>query len=475
MEYMRTLKNYLYNTLYQIFVLLVPLITIPYISRVLGPSGVGINTLTYATVQYFVLLANLGLTIYGQREVAYRRQDKIELSKSFWEIESISILTTTLSIGLFTVFIMTVDTYRSYYLAQALLIIASAADISWFFMGLEKFKITVFRNFVFKIISVILIFTFVKNQSDLLKYILIITGTTLLGNLSLWPYLREYVVHIKLSNFNLKKHLIPTLALFIPQVAINIYTVLNKIMLGNMVSVEAAGFFDSSDKIIRMALTLVTAFTTVMMPHVANAFINGKMKKVNELLNNGLCFAVIMSFPMLSIISSISTKFVPWFFGKEFYPVSQVMIIESFAIIPISCAGILGVQYLIPLNRSKQYTISIFGGAVINVLINLPLIHIYHANGAAVSTIVSETCVTALQIYFVRESIDFSKIWHVLYKVILASLVVYIVVKIENVYFDGSLIMFFVEGITGVVIYVLLLLLLKLDIIWNYVKLLGTV
>ncbi|MCT4397860.1 flippase [Pediococcus ethanolidurans] len=470
---MATLKNYFYNTLYQIFVLLVPLVTIPYISRVLGPSGVGTNTLTSATVQYFVLLANLGLTMYGQREVAYCRENKQDLSKTFWEIETLSIFTTIISLLCFGVFMKVVNNYQAYYLAQGILIIASAADISWFFMGLEKFKITVLRNFVFKIISVIMIFTLVKNHGDLLQYILIVTLTTLLGNLSLWPYLKNLVIWINPKRFSLQKHFLPTLALFIPQIAINIYTVLNKIMLGHMVSVKAAGFFDSSDKIIRMALTLITAFTTVMMPHVANAFIKGKKNQVNEMLNGGLSFAIIVSFPLLALINGVVPKFVPWFFGEKFLPVIQVMSIESFAIIPIAFASILGVQYLIPLNKNKQYTISIFGGAFMNIIVNFPLIHMFQADGAAISTIISETCVTILQFFFMREVINVSPMFKVLIKVLIASVVMYIVVKVENMYLSASFVSFAIEGITGVIVYVLLLALLKLKelkILGNLIK-----
>lgn len=469
---MKILKNYLYNSAYQIFVLLVPLITIPYISRVLGPHGVGVNTVTYAYTQYFVLFATLGLTLYGQREIAYLKDDVQKLSKAFWEIEILSVITTLFSVIAFTVFVMCTGKYKIYYLAQSLLIFSCAVDVSWLFMGLEKFKITVLRNFVVKIASILLIFTFVKDKQDIFNYILIVSSTTLLGNLSLWPYLRIFIKKIRIRVLNPFKHLRPTLALFIPQVAISIYSVLNKVMLGQLSTVSSAGFFDSSDKIIRMCLTLVTAFTTVMMPQVANAFVRGENRKVKRMLNSGLSFAIIMSFFLLVMINGISGKFIPWFLGKEFTQVVSVINIESLAIIPIACAGILGVQYLVPLNRNKQYTVSIFIGAIVNIIINVPLISTFSADGAAVSTIVSEFCVTGVQFAFVKKDIALKKLFKTSAKVILSGFIVFLVVKEMTFLLPMNIYFLMLEGIIGTVLYCVALYLLRLGEIYDLLNLL---
>lgn len=459
---MRVIKNYIYNALYQFFSLLVPLVTIPYISRVLGPKGVGINTLTSSTVQYFVLAATLGLTFYGQREVAYRRHNQQQLSVGFWEIELLSMITTSVACVGFFIFLLVISRYRLFYLAQAILIISSAFDVSWLFMGLEKFEITVLRNFVVKLVALVLIFTMVKNQDDLLKYIIIVAGTTLAGNLSLWPYITTYVRKVPLKLLRPLKHLRPTMALFIPQVAISLYTILNKVMLGHISTVEAAGYFDNSDKIIRMALTIITAFTAVMMPHAANAFMNGEKKKVRDMLNNGLSFAIIVSIPLFFLIASVSNLFVPWFFGHSFIAVIGVMKIEAFAIIPIGVAGIIGAQFLVPSNRTKEYTISILVGTLVNILINVPLLSLYGANGAAIATVVSEFFVTGIQFVFVRREIYFKDMFITLIKTVLASTIMVFCVRVLLGLLNVSFLSFFFAGVAGIVIYVVVLKLLKL-------------
>ncbi|WP_203649323.1 flippase [Secundilactobacillus yichangensis] len=450
---MKTVKNYLYNMSYQVFALIVPLLTTPYISRVLGPHGVGINTLTNSTTQYFTLLATLGLGFYGQRQIAYKRDDKVELSKNFWEIEILSIFTTVVSLLLFTVFLIIDGEYIKYYLAQSFLILACAADISWLFMGLENFKVTVLRNFVVKFFSVILIFAFVRTKEDIFNYILIISGTTLLGNLSLWPYLKKTIIfhlNVKLHPFY---HLKNTLELFVPQIAISIYSILNKIMLATLGSVELAAYFDNSDKIIRILLTVVSAFTTVMMPHVANAYVKGATDKVNKMLNDGLAFAIIITFPMVSGLISVSSKFIPWFLGNKFYPTINVIRIESLAIMPIAIAGIIGAQYLVAINKNKLYTISIFGGAIVTILINVPLILYLGAIGAAVTSVLSELCVTVTQIWFTRKTILFKQFYILLTKAFIAAIIMGIAISLEVQAFPSNFFAFLIEAITGIIIY----------------------
>lgn len=467
---MRVIKNYLYNLTYQIFLLIVPLITIPYISRVLGPSGVGINTVTNSLAQYFILFANLGLTTYGQREIAYHRDDKYKTSKTFIEIELLSIITTLISFILYCIVVGQFHKYETYYFAQSFLILATAADISWLFMGMEKFRIIVLRNFVFKIISIVLIFSLVKNKNDLLTYILIISFTTLISNCSLWPYALGYIQKISIKVIELKKHLAPTIALFLPQIAITVYTVLSKLMLGYLSSVQEAGYFDNADKIVRILLTLVTAFTSVMMPHIANAYVKKETHKIRTLLNNGISFSILMAIPMISIINGISDKFVPWFFGTKFTSVAIVLKIEAFAILPIAMASVLGSQYLIPLNKNKEYIYSILFGAGVNILINIPLISLFQARGTAISTIISEYCVTCGQFYFARSKINFLNMFKLILKTSFAGIITFLVVMSESNFFKMSFGTFIIEGVTGILVYVAILLLMKLPEMTDILK-----
>lgn len=450
---MKVLKNYLYSLSYQVFVIIVPLITIPYISRVLGPKGVGINTLTNSMVQYFVLLANLGLTTYGQRQIAYKQHDRILMTKNFWEIEILSVLATIASFLLFCTFVTFAPQYRLYYIAQSLLIVASAFDVSWLFMGLENFKITVFRNFVFKFISVILIFLFVKNSGDTLVYILILSSTTLLGNVVLWPQLRRYLTKISLKKLRLSPHIRPAIALFIPQIAISIYAILNKVMLGFMTNVSQAAYFDNSDKIVRLLLTVITALSVVMMPHIAKAFAEGKHEQIKKNITFSIRISILFAVPVAFGLSAIAPVLVPWFFGQKFLQVTSVMGIEAFAIIPIAIASVLGGQFLVPLNKNGQYTISIFCGAAVNILINFPLIHFWGAVGASYATLIAESTVTLVQIFFVWRFLPLADVWRDFGEILICSLVMFVIVHIYSVTFQHGLVSIITAIIIGLCVF----------------------
>jgi len=279
---LQLIKNYLYNVFYQLFILIVPLITMPYISRVLGPTGSGINYLTSANTQYFILLGSLGITLYGNRQIAYLRDNKQRVSQAFWEIFLLRCLTTLVALSSFYIFVYFNHTYQWAYLMQSILIIATALDISWFFMGVENFKVTVSRNVIVKIFSILFIFTLVKTKNDVIIYIFILSLSQLLGNLALFPYLRHYINWPQWRQLQIWQHLRPSLALFLPQVAMQIYLILNKTMVGWLVSVKATGFYTYSDNTIRAVLTLGTSLATVMMPRVANTFIHGDIKQVNK-------------------------------------------------------------------------------------------------------------------------------------------------------------------------------------------------
>ena len=188
---MKIIKNYIYNFSYQIFLMIVPIVTMPYIARVLGPEELGINSYTYSISYYFILISVVGLTTYGQREIAYVRDDTDKLNKIFWEIEILSIITTIFSFSLYVVYIFSFGQYETYLWAYSIAIIANVFDISWLLTGLEKFGVLSLRNLLIKILMLILIFSFVKSKDDLFLYIVINTAGTLVSNLTLWPYIRK--------------------------------------------------------------------------------------------------------------------------------------------------------------------------------------------------------------------------------------------------------------------------------------------
>lgn len=462
---MQLIKNYLYNVFYQLFILIVPLITMPYISRVLGPTGSGINYLTSANTQYFILLGSLGITLYGNRQIAYLRDNKQRVSQAFWEIFLLRCLTTLVALISFYIFVYFNHTYQWAYLMQSILIIATALDISWFFMGVENFKVTVSRNVIVKIFSILFIFTLVKTKNDVIIYIFILSLSQLLGNLALFPYLRHYINWPQWRQLQIWQHLRPSLALFLPQVAMQIYLILNKTMVGRLVSVKATGFYTYSDNTIRAVLTLGTSLATVMMPRVANTFIHGDIKQVNKYTQLSFDFASALAVPLMFGIAAVSLKFVPSFLGAGYNPVAYLMIIETLLILPVTWTSVIGNQYLIPLGRNRTYTNSVLLGALVSVVLNVPLILLFRTQGAMITSVVCEFAVAFYQLYAIRQELPLRVLFNEFWKYLFAGLIMFVIVFYLHLHWKFTFLTFFIEVLVGIVLYAAGLLMFKSSIL----------
>ena len=463
---MKVIKNYLYNAGYQILNMIIPLITVPYISRVLGAHDVGINEYTNSWVTFFFLMGQMGITLYGNREVAYHRDDLYKRSQTFWGVEALQLLTVSTAFILYlaAVFLFS-TTFKEFFLLQAIWIIATGVDISWYFMGLEEFRITVVRNTLVKIASLILIFTVVKTSNDLGKYILILGASQLVGNLTLWPYLRGNIIWVSIKKWHPFKHFYPSLLLFIPTITTQVYLVLNRLMLGRMSTQADLGNFGQADKIVKFVLAVVTATGTVMLPHVANKFAKGDIKGVRNSLYSSFNFVSAIAVPMMFGLMAIAKKFGPWFLGREFVLAGSVIFLEAPIILLIAWSNVTGTQYLMPVNRVKEYTTSVTIGALSNVVFNFVLIGKYGANGAAIATVGSEFLVTASQLWMIRNTISRRKMFREIWKYLFCGMIMFIVVNRICSVINMTVANLILEVVVGAIIYLLGLILTKASIL----------
>lgn len=445
--------------------IIIPIITIPYISRVLGKSGVGTNTFTNTVVQYFILLGSLGVTLYGNREIAYHQKNKEKRSAIFWEIAFLRFCSIGLAIGIFGIFLFFVHENFEIYLLQSIALVAAAFDISWYFMGMENFKRTVTRNFIVQILSLVAIFTLVKTQQDLWLYVLIVTGAALLGNLSLWLYLPKEVYKPTLSAFyNIKKHIAPTLLLFFPQIAVSIYLLLNKLMLGILDSTVASGFFAQSDSIIRVSFTIVTSLSTVMMPRISAMFMKNDIEGIKKQLKLSITIMLGLAFPLSFGILAIAQDFAPWFFGVDFTQVGVLMMLEAPIIIFLSMGSLFGTQYLIPTKRTRILTLSYIYGALINFIANLVIIPFYSVEGAIVVAVVTEAIVTFYQMYHVREEFDYKYMFQGTWKYLVSGMIMFGVVSYMTSLITITTSHLFAIIFLGILVYTIGNIILKSDI-----------
>lgn len=457
-------KNYLYNVSYQILVLILPLITTPYVSRVLEPEGVGAFTYTNSITQYFILLGAIGLNLYGQREVAYKQADRQQYSKTFYEVAILKAVTLIISLGLFFLMANGYTKYRLIFFIQAIEIVAAIFDISWFFQGLEDFKKIVIRNFIVKIVGVLCIFIFVKSQSDLYLYVFCHSMTIILGNISMWIYVLKLVEKMSWKQLNIKRHLKPALILFIPQISTSLYTLLDKTMIGLLTNSDAeVAFYEQSQKIIKIALMIITSLGTVMMPRIAHIFETENKEKINQYMEVTFRFVFILSLPMMFGLIGISDNFVPWFFGKGYDKVVNNMRFIAPILFLIGLSNVMGMQFLLPTKRQKEFTTSVVVGATINVILNLFLVRVFLSYGAAISTVIAELGVTAVQCYFVRNDFNIKHMLIGNIRYIIYGVVMMILIMLMGSVMEATAITTMLQIVVGGIVYIGLLIITKDD------------
>lgn len=465
-------KNYIYNLMYQILVMIVPLITTPYLSRVLGAEAIGIYSYTLSITTYFILFGSLGVAMYGQREIAYVQEDKAKRSKVFFEILLMRFITLGISMIIFYITFVNKGQYNMYYKILMLEIIANSLDISWFYQGIEEFKKTVIRNTIVKVVSIVCIFIFVKNSNDLNKYFLIYVMSTFLGNISLWMYMPKYIEKIPIKELRISRHLKPTISLFIPQVAVQIYTVLDKTMIGSIVEDKSeVGFYEQAQKIIRLLITIATSLGTVMVPRMANTFAKGDKNKLMEYMDRSFRFVLMLVFPLMLGMISISNKFVPFFYGKGYEKVIILINIIVPIVLAIGLSNVIGTQYLLPTKKQKEYTISVTLGAIVNFILNMIFIRLWGAIGASIATVIAEFTVTGVQFYMIKKEISLLEIIKLMKKYIIASIAMFIISIILGKFITNNITSIICQILGAGVTYFGLLFILKDEMINEGVKL----
>lgn len=449
---MKNIKiNFLYNLFYQVLTFVLPLVTTPYLSRVLGAEKTGIYSYSYSIAYYFVLFAMLGLNNYGNREIAKIRDNKYERSKLFWSIYGLQVCT---SLTIIIVYSLCNLLFRNELINWIMLlyVMSSLFDINWFFWGMEEFKITVTRNTVIKLSSVMAILFFVKEEGDIYVYSLIMAGSMLLSPILLWPYLRKRIDWVKPSIGSIAIHLKPNLILFMPVVAVSLYKVMDKIMLGYMGTYSEVGLYDYAEKVIAIPICCVNALGTVMMPRMTNLVANNKTAVEKETIFRSMVFGTALATSMSFGLMGIADVFVPYFYGEGFSKCIVLFYILLPSCVFLAIANVIRTQYLIPHSMDKEYIISLIVGACINLMLNVILIPRFQSIGASIGTLVAEATVCSIQWHYVMKYIDLKRHIKDIAIIIVAGFIMALVVYfIPFVY--NSVVTLYIKVVVGGIIF----------------------
>lgn len=465
----KVFSNFIYQAIFQVMKIIIPIITIPIISRALGPEGVGIYNYTYSITSYFILFAGLGITLYGSREIALVQQDREKLSETFWEIFKLKAILSLVNLFAFIILSSQLD-YSLYLYLQVLSVLSVFFDVTWFYIGVEDFKKTMLSNSLIQCIAFILIITLIKEPSDLWKYVLIQSLSFFLPQIFPWFFLRQYIDIKRVKLINSIKRIKDAVNFFIPQIAIIIYTTLNKTFLGIFVGAEAVGYYSSSLTMNLVFITLITTFDTVMLPRMSNMYTKNKDNMLGTLkktTDGQLFFSIAIMFGMLTIFN----KFVPWFLGEKFLFVNNLIPLFSVLIVIVPLGMAISRQYLIPTGNIKAYNVSVLIGAIISVVINiilLPRIGIY---GVVIASISAELFVLISRLVFLYKNTTFRFDYLKILKYLSSALVMCLLTRKITEHLPETITTNILQAIIGIIIYMIMTTLLGCNLFVNLYRL----
>ena len=446
------LKNFSYTLSYQILYLILPIITVPYITRVFTQETVCLYTVISANCSYFVLFGMLGIALLGPREIAKCLGDRDRLSITFSNIYKIQFLSHIIAIVAYIVYCILIEDGVIKYL-YLLYLISSLFDISWFFIGIEDFKNVSIRNIIIKLVSFTLLFLVVKSDTDIYKYVCTLYVPQIVINIYMWYLaLSKYIRLIKMKGID-KFLLKETVSLFLPQVASSIYTILDKTVLGIFTTYTVAAIYSQGQTLLKLFLAVVPSFCKVMAPRVANCLERKADDEVNKYMTMSANVIGFLSFLLAFGIFGCSELFVAWYLPEGYSQTSDVLRICAPIIIFVSGANLISVQYLIPKGEQRIYTISVFSATGINLILNFGLAPIIGIYGVCIGSVVAEATGFIIQLVYVKRYLNLKTLFMNIPIFVISGLIMLLVIDNVSENMEATFISIALLAIIGAIVY----------------------
>lgn len=470
-------KNFFFNFISQILILVIPLITTPYLARVLHEEGNGQISYAFSIVTYFILFANLGFTIYGQREISKFRNDKEKLTKTFYEIFFVRMITTTISIVILAIILFTIGFGEKYNLLitiYGIQLIAVYFDIQFFYQGTENFKSIALRSIIMKVIGLVCIFLFVKEETDIWKYALFISLATIFSNLIMWPYALKQVGICKAKEIKIFRHILPALLIFLPSLAVTIYSVFDKTMIGLLSSNSdyENGCYGQAYKLNNVMLLLVTVISPVLTARNNYDYSHNNEDGFKEHLYFSSNYVWLIGLPLIAGCIVLSKNLCTWYLGDGYAEVPLLLSIMAVRFVASGLSELFGTQYLIVIGKEKYVLISSIIAACMNLGCNFIMIPFYGSVGASIATAICEVSMTIVLGIFVYKQhfVSEKKIILMCFKYLFSALIMGLLIYLINSLFVETIWSFLLCVLIGAIAYFLMLILLKDKFVINILR-----
>lgn len=473
-------KNYFYNFVSQILTLAIPIITTPYLARVLHEEGNGQYSFSFSIITYFILFANLGFNAYGQREISKCRNDLYRRSKVFREIVFARLITSIISITILYISLFTIGFGEQYFiliLVLSIQVFAVVFDVNFYYQGMENFRAIAIRTILLKLMGLTCVFIFVRTQEDTWIYALCLSVSTIVSIIVMWPSILKNIESVSMDEIEIIKHLKAVILIFLPSLAATVYSVLDKTMIGFLANNPdyANGCYEQAYKINSLVLVLITIISPIFASRNAFEYSNGNHDNLRNNLYIASRYVWMFGIPLIFGFFVLSKNLCSWFLGDGYIEVPLLLMIMSFRFIFSGFSEIFGNQLFIATGRERYTTIATTIAAIINLCLNFILIPQLGAIGASITTLVAEFIVVfVLAIYAGKsKSISLKKIMVMSKNYIIAGVCMYLIISLVHSLFTNGIISFFIITMIGGCIYFGILLILKDEFIKTIIGELG--
>ncbi len=394
-------KNTIYNTIKAVSTCIYPLITFPYISRVLMTENVGKVNFSASIVSYCTLMAALGVTTYGVRECSRFKNDRERLGQTASEILSISLVSTAMAYAILFIALLTAKPLHDYRLLiciQSITVLFSALGADWLNTAMEDFRYITIRMVIMQVLSIVLLFAFVHKPEDYIKYAVITVVASSGANVANILYRRRFCKTKFVLNMNLKQHLPPIMMLFSLLLSQTIYTNSDITILGLLKGDHQVGLYSTAVKIYALVNSIISSIAWVVMPQLSENFSKSNYKEINRLLTYSLNFILVIGLPCICGLEIIAPQIIGWIAGEAYVDAALSLRLLAIALQCSFIGGWIGNMTLIPAGRENICLRASIVCAALNITLNLVLIPLWGLNAAALTTVLAE--ITGLAITF---------------------------------------------------------------------------
>jgi O-antigen/teichoic acid export membrane protein len=472
--------NVIFNALYQIFVLIVPFVTSPYISRVLLPTGVGSYSYSFSTVTYFATAAAFGFLDYGTTLIAKNRDDKAKYSQSFWELLGTKAIFTSLIVIIYISLSLGNIFYSASYPLNSKIvfiflgcdILVNAMDATFLFQGLEDFGPLCLRNFLVRLLNMILIFTCVRSSGDYLNYVIIMSVSNILLGLFTFIGIHKKISKPVKGKFPFFSHIRNSFIFFIPAAAISFFPVISKSFLGLIVRDSAkSGYYEQADKLITLTVTMINSVDAIMMARMSYLYATHNEEQIREKTKETLQLYLLFALPAFFGIIAINPYFTVGFFGSDYEESVQLVYLMAPRILLSPLTGLLGAIYYIPSGKLWKRNIFYLIGFGLNVLLNGLLIYYDSVQGAALATMLTDLVLCLMFVLYARRDVRFPAVKETFIKSLDSALLMFVCAFVIALYFGKKISPIKVsvlQILAGIIVYALFVLLFREEMSTRY-------